>query len=106
MFKRILFHASPGVATSFAAKAAAFHRHLPPFDVKPFAENKALRYFSACPVKNVSEGLPGDLHVFRRMLMIEPLQICQPKGFEFIQVQSEYVLLLEFPLLSLREKGS
>jgi hypothetical protein len=104
-FQGIFFGVSPGMAASFATKATALHLYSSSLNMKPLSEDKAFRYFFACSVKNVPEGLSGDLHMFRRMLMVESLQIRQPKGFEFVETQIEYLSLFEFSLFSFREKG-
>lgn len=84
--QRNLFPISPGVAASFATEGFPSHFYLSSFDMKPFSQNKALCYFSACSVKNISEGLSGNVHMFRCVLVIKSLKICQSESFELIEI--------------------
>ena len=99
------FSGSPGMTAAFTVESPSFHLHASPFNVKPLAENNAFGNLSTGAAEDVPEGLPGDVHVFRRMLMIEPFQICEAEGFKFVESQDHHAFLSEIRIFPFRKKG-
>ena len=96
---------SPGMPTAFAAETPVFHHHIASLDVKYLSENEAFRYFLSGSVEDIAEGLSGNLHVFRRMLLIKSLQIRKANGLKLVEPENHRVFLQYFHIFPFREKG-
>lgn len=65
----------------------SFHSHDAPFQSEHLAVNEGVRHFSPCLLHDSGKCRPRNPHLLCRLLLIEPVQVRQPQGFDFIQSQ-------------------
>jgi len=65
----------------------SFDYHGSTFEPKRFAVNQRLRYFPPRRLDNPSERRAGNLHLLRRRLLVQSLQVGQAQCFNFIERQ-------------------
>jgi FAD synthase len=60
------------------------HFEFTPFYSQGFTLNQSIGNLPAGRFDDPPEGLPGNIHLFRRLFLIEALKVRQTERFEFI----------------------
>lgn len=67
--------------------------------------NQGVRHFPACLLDNPGESGSGDSHLLGRAFLIEPVQVGQSQGFDFIESQSHLFKGMKGNTLGFEEIG-
>jgi hypothetical protein len=67
------------------------HLKLTSFNLQCLALNQNLRYFLVRRVDNPSERLTRNLHLFRRLLLVQTLKVSKPDGLKFVNRQNNFL---------------
>jgi hypothetical protein len=80
---------APAMSAILAQKLTFGHHNIAPLDLDIFLINQGVGDFPVGAQNNVAEGLPGNVHTFGGLFLVQSLLIGQPDSFEFVQCQDD-----------------